>query len=137
VILVSHDRYFLDQVSETILAFPVDSKLKRRGELALFSSIAQWEGWHRGQIQDSVVAAPQAKRTVPKEAPVSNPSSSQQVNQLTKKIEQLEKKAKRLEEECQQLNEAGKVSELISKGAELANLQTVIDRLYKDWEALA
>jgi ATP-binding cassette subfamily F protein uup len=137
VILVSHDRYFLDQVSETILAFPVDSKLKRRGELALFSSIAQWESWHRDQIQDSAVAAPQAKRTAPKEAPVSKPSSSQQVNQLTKKIEQLEKKAKRLEEECQQLNEAGKVSELISKGAELANLQTEIDRLYKDWEALA
>jgi ATP-binding cassette subfamily F protein uup len=137
VILVSHDRYFLDQVSETILAFPVDSKLKRRGELALFSSIAQWEEWHRDQIQDSSVEAPQAKKSVTKEPPAAKPTSNQQLNQLTKKIEQLEKKAKRLEEECQQLNEAGKVAELISKGEELSSVQTEIDRLYKDWESLA
>ncbi len=138
VILVSHDRYFLDQVSEDILAFPVEPRAKKRGELGRFSSITQWESWHRSQTEEAIVETPQSKKNSPKETPAPRShTSNNQLNQMTKKIEQLEKKAKRLEDECQQLNEAGKVSELISKGQELASVQAEIDQLYKDWESLA
>jgi ATP-binding cassette subfamily F protein uup len=40
VLLVSHDRYFLDQVATTILAFDAESD-----GVVPFASLAQWEGW--------------------------------------------------------------------------------------------
>ncbi len=43
VILVTHDRYFLDQVSNRILAFETD--LQNVPELLEFASFSQWEDW--------------------------------------------------------------------------------------------
>ncbi len=43
VILVTHDRYFMDAVSNQILAFPPDDFKDRR--LQKFSSYLQWEDW--------------------------------------------------------------------------------------------
>jgi ATP-binding cassette subfamily F protein uup len=43
VILVTHDRYFLDQVSNRILAFEHD--LQGEPELLEFASFSQWEDW--------------------------------------------------------------------------------------------
>src|SRR4029077_1418848 len=44
VLLVTHDRYFLDQVATTILAF--DSST---ASIIPFASLAQWEGWRAEQ----------------------------------------------------------------------------------------
>lgn len=47
VILVTHDRYFLDQVSNTILAFTKDDK--GEPELLRFADYLQWEAWKAQQ----------------------------------------------------------------------------------------
>jgi ATP-binding cassette subfamily F protein uup len=49
VILVTHDRYFLDQVATQILAFGPESAADRR--LVSFANLDQWETWHREQTQ--------------------------------------------------------------------------------------
>ena len=44
VLLVTHDRYFLDQVATTILAFDTRARRARRGVIP-FASLGQWEAW--------------------------------------------------------------------------------------------
>jgi ATP-binding cassette subfamily F protein uup len=52
VLLVSHDRYFLDQVATTILAFDASSP-----SVVPFASLAQWEAW-RAAAEAAASAAP-------------------------------------------------------------------------------
>jgi ABC transport system ATP-binding/permease protein len=47
VLLVTHDRYFLDQVATQILAF--HSRPDERGQVTSFSSLGQWELWYPSQ----------------------------------------------------------------------------------------
>ncbi len=56
VLLVSHDRYFLDQVATQLLAFPIEAGTS--GRLTSFAGVAQWEAWHAQQAQ----AAEKARR---------------------------------------------------------------------------
>jgi ATP-binding cassette subfamily F protein uup len=46
VLLVTHDRYFLDQVATKILAFPPQGD----GSLTAFADVEQWEPWHAAQL---------------------------------------------------------------------------------------
>ena len=48
VLLVTHDRYFLDQVASEILAFPTTPA--QQGQLVGFAGLAQWEAWHATQL---------------------------------------------------------------------------------------
>ena len=45
VILVTHDRYFLDQVANKILAFDCPVPGKSSSEIISFSNLEQWENW--------------------------------------------------------------------------------------------
>src|SRR5262249_33507144 len=45
VLLVTHDRYFLDQVATTILAFDAAA-----GAVVPFADVAQWEGWRAARV---------------------------------------------------------------------------------------
>ncbi len=63
VLLVTHDRYFLDQVATTILAFGPD------GEVIPFASVGQWETWRaelataeRARESTAAAARPAAPR---------------------------------------------------------------------------
>jgi ATP-binding cassette subfamily F protein uup len=52
VLLVTHDRYFLDQVATTILAFDTTA-----ATVVPFASLAQWEGWRAEQLAAARQAA--------------------------------------------------------------------------------
>jgi ATP-binding cassette subfamily F protein uup len=70
VLLVSHDRYFLDQVATTILAFDsTPGAAAAAGEqgdavagVVPFASLAQWEAW-RVERRAAVAAAERAQRS--------------------------------------------------------------------------
>ncbi len=47
VLLVTHDRYFLDQVATQILAFHTHPE--QRGQVSFFTGLAQWESWYATQ----------------------------------------------------------------------------------------
>jgi len=48
VLLVTHDRYFLDQVTSQILAF--HTKPGEEGRVTSLVGLAQWEEWHKTQL---------------------------------------------------------------------------------------
>ena len=56
ILLVTHDRYFLDQVANRILAF--DAK----GDILPFADLAQWESWH---AERRTAARPLPERAAP------------------------------------------------------------------------
>jgi ABC transport system ATP-binding/permease protein len=56
VLLVTHDRYFLDQVATTILAFDTTA-----AAVVPFASLAQWEGWRAERLAAAREAAASRK----------------------------------------------------------------------------
>jgi ATP-binding cassette subfamily F protein uup len=56
VILVTHDRYFLDQVANQILAFG-----QKKGEIVKFADLSQWETW----VLNQPAASAQAGQAAP------------------------------------------------------------------------
>ena len=56
VLLVTHDRYFLDQVATQILAF--HTKPGEEGRVTPFAGLAQWEEWHAAQVIARARAGP-------------------------------------------------------------------------------
>ena len=60
VLLVTHDRYFLDQVATTILAFdpsPTGGSGPGANSIVPFASLAQWEGWRAERLVAARAAA--------------------------------------------------------------------------------
>jgi ATP-binding cassette subfamily F protein uup len=51
VLLVSHDRYFVDQVATQIVAF--HTAPSERGRVTMFADLHQWQSWHAGQVEQA------------------------------------------------------------------------------------
>ena len=142
VILVTHDRYFLDQVANKILAFPPRS---RGGQLVTFADLAQWEAWHAIQMKidpktvektpgkaeetSSAAATPKKKRKL-------GFKEQRELDSMEANIHEAEATLARLSEESS-LPENLTDAKLLSKlSKEMTDKQAEIDRLYKRWSEL-
>jgi len=125
IILVSHDRYFLDQVSSQILAFPP----------TFFADLAQWEAWYAQRSEESNAQSSKSAKTSknPKPAPT---ESNAGLDKLTKKIGRLETQYSELEVKCHLPENLGDSAKLIDLGQKMKELQKQIDELYKEWNSL-
>ena len=63
VILVTHDRYFLDQVAQHILAFGQSANGEK--DLQVFMGLEQWESWHQLQQELKNAPAPASEASTP------------------------------------------------------------------------
>lgn len=133
VILVSHDRYFLDQVSNEIIAFNNTTHLER------FASYYQWEEWAKGQIpsspskdsESSTVKSPEPKKPVRLSY-----KEKHELENMESQIKNLESRLKIKEEEIaspETLSNHQKLSELSN---EIEFLQTQLDTLFTRWAEL-
>ncbi len=66
VILVTHDRYFMDAVANQIVAFPGDAGVP--GKLEKFASYFQWESWRANELKKKQKKTP-AKVETSRDAP--------------------------------------------------------------------
>lgn len=126
IILVSHDRYFLDQISTQILSFPQ----------MYFADLAQWESWYADNQQKAVLKKPSTSTGSRQISEPRKSSSSKESDKFLKKIERLEAKLKDLEEKCCLPENSNDSQKLIEIGNQMKSLQAEIDQLYKDWESL-
>ena len=67
VLLVTHDRYFLDQVTTELLAF--HTRPGEEGRVTKLVGLEQWEAWHEAQTAPRSRRAPASRREAPKAAP--------------------------------------------------------------------
>lgn len=135
ILLVSHDRYFLDQVSTQILAFPVTPEDKKKGQVLTFADLAQWEIWHQNAIEIS--KAKKEKNEKPVERKVSVDKENQRAQEkIMKKIEKAETQLSLLEKECHLPENASDLTKLSELGLKMQKLHDEIELLYKSWEGL-
>lgn len=135
VVLVTHDRYFLDQVVDDLLAFGLD----QQGEATIerFAGLEQWETWHAEQeLRTNQAEVSHIDRQLIKKKPVS-----------TKELQRLKtlclKQEKAIETAEAELSQA----EISLAQTDLSNYQRVleqtqivklakdkVDRSILDWE---
>jgi ABC transport system ATP-binding/permease protein len=132
IVLVSHDRYFMDQVVDRIFV-PAD------GHIEEFMGVGQWEAWQKDRAKRSKSAPlpPGSQRTpeAPKKVKLSY-NDQREFDLMESKIHGLEAKLESLTAESQKPEVASSSSKLTKLTAEMAELQTEIDRLYSRWSEL-
>ncbi len=134
VLLVTHDRYFLDQTTNQILAFAptaAGSKIVER-----FADLSQWERWQAGRPSLTAKVkseAPVGKKTVRKKLGF---NEQRELDGMEKKIGALEARLAELTGESQSPDVVSNSARLRALTAEMAEVQGQIDRWYARWAEL-
>lgn len=146
VIVVSHDRYFMDKVVDHLLVF------KGEGEIQDFpGNYTQYREWNRMQAKDEAEQAKPAKsgnataesdgaRTAKRDANFENKrkmsyKEKREYEQLTQEIDALTEEQKKLEEELCSGNLS--VEELTEKSKRLPEIKDELDEKEMRWLELA
>lgn len=134
--LVSHDRYFLEQVCDRFLAFSP----KNPGKTEWFSSIEQWEEWRALEVSTNAAANKEAAKSGDGKTPAA-PKKLSYKDQ--REYEQMESKILTLESEVEQLSaelhnpatqkELKRLTELTDQ---LSKKQRELDHSYSRWAEL-
>jgi ATP-binding cassette subfamily F protein uup len=138
VLLVTHDRYFLDQVATQILAFHL--KPEERGRVTSFAGLGQWEEWHRDQVAPARASRTSAS-TVAGGAPPA-PRKKLKFNEqrewdaMEGRITGAEAALQALQAESERPDVATNAVRLVALGQETAAAQAEVDRLYARWAEL-
>lgn len=148
VILVTHDRYFLDQVSNQILAFDADEEGTKA--VVSFASLEQWEAWRALAPIRRAKSPPASERTstVSSSAasPAQEPAKAPKKNlvKLQKDFERVSAKIETLETRLQELSTqtadpaiASQTGRLTEIAEDMSRIQAELDSHYPEWERLA
>jgi ATP-binding cassette subfamily F protein uup len=134
IILVTHDRYFLDQVATKLLAFP--PKESDSHELVWFADFAQWEAW-----EPSLKSETKKETGVKKEAPVKKQKLSFkeqfELDNMETTIHEVEEKLEKLNLESSKPENASNAGLLTELSHQMTDLQSEINRLYARWTELS
>jgi ATP-binding cassette subfamily F protein uup len=136
VLLVTHDRWFLDRVTSQILAFGRDDR--GRGTITALAGLDQWEAWREAQAPEAR-ASRSAPQTAGKEA-----ASGRRLGYLEKReldgmearILAAEAARDALQAETSKPENVSDAAKLVDLLAAIAEKQAEIDRLYARWAEL-
>jgi ATP-binding cassette subfamily F protein uup len=132
VILVTHDRYFLDRVTNRILAFGKDEK--GRGTLTALAGLDQWEAW----FAERKGAAP-ARRTAAKPSARKRRvgfKEQRELDGIEARVQAAEAARDALRDESEHPDHASDALKLVAILAALEEKQDEVDRLYARWAEL-
>jgi ABC transport system ATP-binding/permease protein len=145
VLLVTHDRYFLDQVATTILAFtqvapnPSGGPAGAMRGIVPFASFAQWEVWRAQQLETEKAAGARSKETGGGARPgrrkltYAEQREYDAIEETLARAEAALAEATAESERPEHASDAGRLVELI---AAVGTRQEEIDRLYSRWAEL-
>lgn len=136
IILVSHDRYFMDQVVDQIYA-------PHNGELLSFSGVGQWEAWVKtkklGMQQSKADNTSSSPKNILAEVSISAPNKKlsykdqRELELIESKIAEAEAELSRWTEAAQDPKQMSKLKEI---SIQLSQAQVEVDRLYARWTEL-
>jgi ATP-binding cassette subfamily F protein uup len=134
VLLVTHDRYFLDQVATQILAF--HTRPSEEGQVSAFAGLAQWEAWRPSQAAPRVQKAREpAAESAPAKKKLSY-KDQRDWDTIEARITAAEAKVSALEAECERPEVASDGERLLALHAEIAVGRAEVDSLYGRWAEL-
>jgi ABC transport system ATP-binding/permease protein len=135
VILVTHDRYFMDAVANQILAFPPEDFTDR--SLQKFASYLQWEEWFANEKNRPAAAVKQTAKVA------ETPSQKLSFNEKFE-LDNMEASILALENELKELTKKSELPEMLTNASELVKLtkqmnrlQSEIEKKYSRWSELA
>jgi ATP-binding cassette subfamily F protein uup len=136
VILVTHDRYFLDRVVNSILTFGYGKNGEK--QITPLSGLEQWEEWH--SLQDKVKAFTgqteiQNEKVQPKKKKLSY-KDQRELDNIEETIKKAEEHLAGLTEESMKSANAANASLLSKLGIDMEKAQSEVDRLYARWSEL-
>jgi ATP-binding cassette subfamily F protein uup len=137
VLLVSHDRYFVDQVATQILAFHVAPG--ERGRTSMFADLFQWQRWHAEQLEKA--RAPEPSKKLAPAAVSGKPKKLSYKEQrdwdtLEQRILEAESELAQLEERAGKPEVASDASRSLELHAAHEQKRSEIDALYARWAEL-
>lgn len=133
VILVSHDRYFLDQVTTEIIGF--GRSTRGDPELVKFSGVDQWQIWHdqnTGPKAKSAAAKAASEKTATKKK--LGFKDQRELDGMESAIETAEARLAALTRESEEV--ASNATKLLTVTQEMSVLEKEIERLYSRWAEL-
>jgi len=129
ILLVTHDRYFLDQVATQILAFGGE------GKVTSFAGLEQWENWLKEKQQTKkTVSKPVQEKSAQKKKLTYN--EVHELAGMEKKIETAENLLKDLEAQSQQPENISNAKKLTEIFQGIAAAQLEVEKLYARWSEL-
>jgi ATP-binding cassette subfamily F protein uup len=139
VLLVTHDRYFLDHVATQILGFHV--KPGEEGRVTSFAGLSQWEEWHREQTAPAARGPRSAEpASQPAVAPPPRKKLSYQLQRewdgIEARIGEAEAKVGALEAELAHPDVVSNAARLMELDTQLSAARAEVDRLYTRWAEL-
>ncbi len=137
VVLVTHDRFFLDQVANQILAFAEEEGKKK---VIPFADVVQWEEWHTGK-DEREAAFKKAKNNAPSPAKAAAKTKlsfkeQRELDGMEATIQNAEAKLAALEAESNKPEVLSHASRLVEITNEMGQVQKEIERLYARWSEL-
>jgi len=146
VLLVTHDRYFLDQVTTQILAF--HTRAGEEGQVTPLVGLAQWEQWYAQQAPARGTGKGKAPQTgggaaagdgaagAPGKRKKLAFKDQQDWNTVEGRILEAEAKLAALDAECARPEVASDGARLTALAADMTAARANIDRLYARWAEL-
>lgn len=127
VILVTHDRFFLDRVATKILAFhPAGG-----GTTHYFANLAQWESWHEEELK-----APEKKPKVVGAKSSQNISQKKLSFKEQRELDGMEEKIQKSESQLEKLADQLTLPEITCNAAQLLEITQEMGKLQKEIETL-
>ena len=130
VILVSHDRYFMDQNCDVIWALDSDS-----GLITTFSDTYQWEEWHTENKNAAKKAANKSVKSSNTKAGLNNKEKFE-FEKMEATIAEDESLLKKLQEELISPATATNFSRLTELSTHIGTLEKKIESLFTRWDEL-
>jgi ABC transport system ATP-binding/permease protein len=135
VLLVSHDRYFLDRTTTSLLAFPE----RAGGQVTHLVGLSQWEAWYAAEREHMAAAAEREKPTLARaQAPRRKFSYKDQrdFDTIQTRIAEAEARLAALEAEQALPELASNASRLVELIGQIESAKAEIDVLYARWSDL-
>ncbi|MFP5520478.1 MAG: ABC-F family ATP-binding cassette domain-containing protein [Bdellovibrionia bacterium] len=128
VILVTHDRYFMDQVAKDILAF--HDHPQRGRELHFFAGYLQWEEW----FEKEKVLEELEKKTVAKAAAAESNKKVKLSFKEKFELESMEENILKLEQKLTELQTESALPEVVSDSKKVTQIYSEIQKIQEELE---
>ncbi|HMQ10485.1 MAG TPA: ABC-F family ATP-binding cassette domain-containing protein [Oligoflexia bacterium] len=141
VILVTHDRLFMEQVCDSIIAFTEKNDLlnDEEGELIRFESYLQWQDWKNERKKQEQAKLEQLKQTQKKKSSNVLKMSYKESYELEHIESHIQEKEEQLEAVKREITSEAVVSnpeKLIELSKQLNALENEVETMYQRWAEL-
>lgn len=128
LVMVSHDRYFLDKLSDRVIHFRPPQCISHEGNFSEF-----WERWKAGEFDKPVQKAAANQTIAAKVKFVKQKFDPQRFKELEVEIKRFEEMRPGIEEEIRGFEAKGKESFAERRRARLAEIDYKLNELYDEW----